>query len=103
MKMSWSLTFVLVLGTHFLLLGCSIKLLYDNFGSSYIFFVMLGCCLLEACSVMRKRKGVDTEGREDGKKLGKAEGGETTIRINWMRKELFLIKGGNSLELDTLE
>lgn len=43
---------------------------------------MFCCYLLE-----RERKGVNTEGKESGKKLGGLEGRETIIKIWYMRKE----------------
>ena len=49
---------------------------------------MFGCYLLEACSfLMRDRKGVDLDGRRGGEELGGVEGGETIIRIYYVRKK----------------
>lgn len=36
---------------------------------------------------MRIRKGVDTDAREDGEELRREEGGETPVRIHYMRKK----------------
>ena len=43
---------------------------------------------------MRYRKGVDPDGRRGGEDLGRIEGRETVIRIYYVRKSLFSIKGG---------
>jgi hypothetical protein len=48
---------------------------------------MVGCYLLEACSlVMRDRKGVDLKGQGGEKELVGVEGGETIVKIHYMRR-----------------
>ena len=42
---------------------------------------------------MKDRKGVDPDGRGGGEKLEGEEGGETTLRIYYVRKKIFSIKG----------
>ena len=43
---------------------------------------------------MRYRKGVDPDGRRGGEDLERIEGRETVIRIYYVRKSPFSIKGG---------
>jgi hypothetical protein len=51
------------------------------------YLVMVGCYLLEACSlVMRDRKGVDLKGQGGEKELVGVEGGETIVKIHYMRR-----------------
>jgi hypothetical protein len=44
---------------------------------------------------MRDRKGADLHGRGGGEGLRGVEGGETVIRIYFMRNNLFSIEGEN--------
>lgn len=56
--------------------------------STYVYFAMFGFYFLQACSfLMGDRKGVDPEGRGSAEELEGAEGGETVIRMYWMKKE----------------
>lgn len=53
------------------------------------YFVMFGSYILEACSfLMKGRKGVNLEGRGVWEGLDRIEGGETIIKIYYMRKEI---------------
>lgn len=55
---------------------------------------MFGCYFLEACSFLtRDRKGVDWDGRGGGEGLGGVEGGETIIRIYYVRNESIFNEG----------
>lgn len=48
---------------------------------------------LETCLfLMRDKKGVDTDRKGIGQELGETEGGETAIKIHYLRKFLFSIK-----------
>ena len=47
-----------------------------------VYFVALGCCLLETYFIL-KRDG----GEEEGKQLGGVEGGETVVRVYCMKEE----------------
>lgn len=59
------------------------------------YYILFCYYLLEVCSLIRGREGVDPDGRGGGKELGGAEGGETIIRIYYVRKKIFSIKGKN--------
>lgn len=66
MRMSGSLILVPAPGALFLLLGCLAQPGCDGFLFYLImfYFVMFGCCLLEALSfLIRDRKVVDPDGR----------------------------------------
>lgn len=48
----------------------------------HLYFVMLGCYLLEACSILRRdRRGVDLDNRGCGEELVGVEGRETITMI----------------------
>jgi hypothetical protein len=52
-----------------------------------------GCCLLEACSFLKRKGGrmVDLGTREGGgrEELGEEKGGETGVKIYCMRENIF--------------
>jgi hypothetical protein len=54
---------------------------------------MFGCYLLEGCPFLIKdRKGVDLEGREDGKELGRVQEGGNVIKIYCINKRIYVQK-----------
>lgn len=84
MPTNGSLSLVPSHGTLVLLLGFLVQLQRDGFYFIFtiFYFVMFGCYLLYACSfLMRDRKEVGLDRREDGEKLGGTEGGKIVIRI----------------------
>ena len=85
--MSWSLILVPSLGALLLLLICFVQLRYESFCFSLSYMIMFCCYLLEACSfLMRDRKGVDLKGQGGEKELVGVEGGETIVKIHYMRR-----------------
>lgn len=48
---------------------------------------------------MRDGKGVDPDGRGSGKELGGVEGGESVIRVYYMRKESIFNRGDGGGDL----
>lgn len=85
MKTSRSLILVPAVGTIFLLLDCHANLDMIVFASSYYFILLFVCYILEACFLMKDRKGVGLEERGGREEL--KGGGGTIIRIDCKRKE----------------
>lgn len=81
---SGSLILVSALGALFLLLGFLFQLQCDGFCFMF-YFVMFGCYLLEACSFLMRDKGSGFDWGD-----GKSRGRETTIRIYYVRKSIFV-------------
>lgn len=78
----WINDFLPILGTFFLLLVCFVQLQYDSFCFNLLYFILVDCHLLEVYSLLMKdKKGVDSNGREVGKKLGGVEGGKIVIKL----------------------
>ena len=87
-----SLTLLPVHGTHFLLLGCLVQPRYEGFVLSYcILFgciVLFGGCLLETCSFLKKKQSKMHPWEKEGEGyLEGMEGGETVVRMYYMREE----------------
>lgn len=67
---------------------CSTSVRLLLFYPIVFYFVIFYYCLLEAdCFLVRDRKGVDLDGRGYGEELGEAEGGETVIRVYYVKKK----------------
>lgn len=82
----------------YLLLGlflsvCFVWLWYASFVLSYLFyFITFYYCPLAAGFLMTNRKGVNSNGKCDGKNLGRIVGREIVIRIHCVRKKLCSMK-----------
>ena len=59
-------------------------------------FIVLGCCLLEACSFLKGNRGGRSGGRERWGQLGGVEGGKTVSRVYYMRKKAIFNKRENN-------
>lgn len=65
--------------------------------SDVLAFILLYCITTpykHVCFLMRDREGMDLTGGRGGEELGTGKGGETVIRINYVRKMcIFNIRG----------
>lgn len=68
-----SLSFLLVLGSLFLLFSCLVQPWYEDFCSCLIIscFSLFGCCLLEVCYFLKGNGGMVVGGRGAGRNEGK--------------------------------
>lgn len=94
MRINWALTLSLAIGSLFLRLGCCVNLGYDSFCFILLYFVfyfvLFGWYHLEVFSfVMRDRKGVYLERREDEDELGEIEEGEINQGILHEKNNVF--------------
>lgn len=90
MRTGRSLTLLPAFRTLSLLLDCFVHLQYDNFCLFLLYFILSHFAVVpykQACSSqMRDRKGVDLKGQGGEKELVGVEGGETIVKIHYMRR-----------------
>lgn len=88
-----ALTLLPALGTLFLLLGCLVQLRYEDLPQILLYYVVVGCCLLEACLFLSGNEGesILEERGSEGELGGVMEG---TLWLGWAvgKKNLFSIK-----------